>query len=148
MTIDYETMTHKNQQNLADFKESSSLDKREEQKMSTEPKELPSWDNLMTEQKDAVELHDMEEHILLFEVDSPREGESKKFKGKKMMFFDVQEQGTPKTLIVSSIRLAVKLKQHIPLKGKTLSIRRTGQRTDIDYIVEEKGAVTSEESVN
>ena len=114
------------------------------QENNTEPKELPTWDELNTEQLPAVELFDEKEHIVNFLVDKPIETISHKFKGKKVMLFGVIENSDKKTLIVTSIRLAVKLKTLDPLKGKTLGIKRTGERTDIDYEVRDINKVVTE----
>ena len=104
---------------------------------TTEPKELPSWDELVTEQLPTVEMYDEKEHTVTFMVDRPYETASQKFKGKRVMLFTVEEQGTKKTFIVTSIRLALHLKRHAPLTGKTLTIQRIGKSTATDYEVSE-----------
>ena len=114
------------------------------QETNTAPKELPAWDELNTEQLPAVELFDNKEHIVTVLVDKPIETLSHKFKGKKVMLFGVTENNEKKTLIVTSIRLALKLKMFDTLKGRTLGIKRTGERTDIDYIVRDINAVVTE----
>lgn len=103
-----------------------------------EPKELPSWDELMTEQKPAIELFDDKEHVVVFLNDKPIETQSKKFKGKKVYLFSVEENQEAKTLIVTSLRLAVKLKALSPLKSKVVTIKGVGKSTDRDYEVAEK----------
>jgi len=112
---------------------------------NTAPKELSAWDELNTEQLPAVELFDNNEHVVTFLVDKPIETLSHKFKGKKVMLFGVTENNEKKTLIVTSIRLALKLKAFGILKDKTLGIKRIGERTDIDYVVRDVNAVTTEE---
>lgn len=114
------------------------------EKSNTEPKELPAWEDLNTEQLPAVELFDNQEHIVNFLVDKPMETISHKFKGKKVMLFNVKENNEQKTLIVTSIRFALKLKALSPLKGKTIGIQRTGKTTDIDYNIRDVNAVLTE----
>jgi len=114
------------------------------QESNTEPKELPIWDELITEQLPAVKLFDTNEHTLNFLVDKPTETISHKFKGKKVMLFSVKENNEPKTLIVTSIRLALKLKVLSPLKGRTLAIQRIGKSTDTDYNVRDINKVVTE----
>ena len=114
------------------------------QETNTEPKELPGWDDLVTEQLPAVELFDTNEHILDFLVEKPIETISHKFKGKKVMLFGVKENNESKTLIVTSIRLALKLKALSPIKGKTIAIQRTGKSTETDYNVRDINAVVTE----
>lgn len=109
-----------------------------------ETKELRSWEDLKPNQE-AVELFDDKEHVLEFLSDRPRETESKKFKGKKVFLFDVKEGKEEKTLVVSSLRLALKLKQIKPLNGSLVSIRGTGKGTDRDYIVKKFGNETGED---
>lgn len=104
---------------------------------TTEPKELPNWDELVTEQLPTVEMFDEKEHTLTFLVDRPFETASQKFKGKRVMLFTVEEQGIKKTFIVTSLRLALHLKRHAPLMGRKLTIKRIGKSTAIDYEVSE-----------
>ena len=114
------------------------------QESNTEPKNLPAWEELNPEQLPAIELFDNAEHIVTFLVDKPIETVSHTYKGKKVMLFGVTENNEKKTLIVTSIRLALKLKMFDTLKGRTLGIKRTGERTDIDYIVRDVNVVVTE----
>ena len=115
------------------------------EKTNTGPKDLPEWDELNPEQLPAVELFDNKEHVVTFLVDRPIETISHKFQGKKVMLFNVTENNEKKTLIVTSIRLALKLKALNPLKDKILGIKRTGERTDIDYIVRDVNSAPVED---
>ena len=112
---------------------------------TTEPRELPLWDELNTEELPAVELYDEEEHRLTFLSDKPFETTSQKFKGKRVMLFTVEEAGVRKTLIVTSLRLALHLKRHAPLTEKTLTIQRIGKSTSTDYEVSEVQNASGEE---
>lgn len=96
-------------------------------------KELPKWDDLRTERLPGVELFDKKDHRLVFLKDDPYETTEKH--GKPLMIFDVEENQVNKSLFVSSIRLAVKLKRISPLTGKVVVIKRLGEKTDIDYEV-------------
>ena len=115
------------------------------QENSIEPKELPAWEEIRTEQLPAVELFDGKEHILTFMVNKPFETTGHKFKGKRTFLFDVKEEGQPKTLIVTSIRLAVKLKALKQLKDRRIAIKRQGKNTDINYDVRDLDNVPVEE---
>lgn len=108
----------------------------------TEPKELPKWDDLNTDKLPGVELFDGKKHAVTFLAERPFETESKKMKGKKVMLFEVMEDSVRKTLIVTSIRLAVELKKLAPLKDKTVIIARVGQGTNIKYEVDEVPDIT------
>ena len=112
---------------------------------NAEQKELPAWDEIRTEQLPAVELFDEKQHILTFLVSKPYETVGHKFKGKKTFLFDVEENKVKKTLIVTSVRFAVKLKLLDPLKGKTIQIQREGLGTDIDYAVKDINVAETEE---
>ena len=111
---------------------------------TTEPRELPLWDELNIEELPAVELFDEKEHRLVFISDKPFETTSQKFKGKRVMLFTVEEEGVRKTLIVTSLRLALHLKRHAPLNGKTITIQRIGKSTATDYEVSEVRDATVE----
>jgi len=105
------------------------------QKM-TEKGELPNWENLTTEQTPAVELFDNNEHIVEIKQVTPKEVESTKYKGKKMYIFPVKEGEEDKSLIVSSIRLAIKLKALDLKEGMKVGIKSNGKAgTDRDYEV-------------
>jgi len=99
---------------------------------------LLGWNELGV-QKKAVELYDNNEHVVKFTENTPKETSSKKFKGKTVYLFEVIENDELKTLIVTSLRLGVKLKQLAPLQGKVVSIRGFGRGTDRDYEVKEAG---------
>jgi hypothetical protein len=109
----------------------------DKKQMETEKKELPTWEDLNTEKLDAVELFDEKEHTIAFKVDVPRETTSTKYKGKRVMLFDVMENAQDKVLICTSIRLAIKLKELSPLYGKVITIQRKGVNTAIDYDIAE-----------
>ena len=101
-----------------------------------EQMEMPEWEDLTTVQLPAVELFDMKKHELVFLSDKPRKGTDKW--NKRIHIFAVSENKEKKTLLVSSVKLAYKLKQIQEKQGllnKIITIQRQGEGTKIDYEV-------------
>ena len=111
-------------------------EQRNLEEVKTEIISNSSWDNLRTEQRPGVELFDEKLHVVFFQVDKPFETTSQTYENKPLYLFDVLERDIEKTLIVSSIKLAVEIKKYTPLKGKTLKIQRSGKGIKINYKVE------------